>query len=148
MLSLVTAKLRSIAIALVLVLAPLGLGACGSSQKRVDYVQQVGQGLQGAWLLESFRSLEPLEPALLALLTLQFGQLRVVVNGTQITAQGPGLQVLRTYKIQEANEDSATLLVIDQSGIAVRVWVEIRDNSLTFRPMDSPWTGEGVLRRL
>ena len=85
---------------------------------------------------------------MLALLTLQFGQLRVVVNGTQITAQGPGLQVLRTYKIQEANEDSATLLVIDQTGIAVRVWVEIRDNFLTFRPMDSPWTGEGVLRRM
>ena len=126
----------------------MALVSCASNQKRVNDVQQMSQRLQGAWLLKNFTPREPLEPALFALLNLQFGQLRVVVNGTQITAQGPGLQVSRTYQIQEVVDSSATLLVIDQSGIAVRVWIEIRDNWLTFRPIDSPWTGEGVLQRL
>lgn len=140
--------MRSIAIALVMVFAPLALGACASNQKRVSDVQQMGQRLQGNWLLKSFTPRVPLEPALFTLLSLQFGQMRVSVNGNQITAQGPGLQVLRTYQFQEAFEDSATLLVIDQSGIGVRVGVEIHDGWLTLRPMDSPWTGEGVLQRL
>lgn len=148
MLRVVTGNIRSIAIALILVFTPLALGSCGGSQKRVNDVQQMGQRLQGAWLLKNFIPREPLEPALFTLLSLQFGQMRVIVDGTRITAQGPGLQVLRTYQIQDALEQSATLLVIDQSGIGVRVWVELHDNWLTFRPMDSPWTGEGVLQRL
>ncbi len=141
------ATLRSIAIVLVLAIASLTLGSCGGSQKRVNDVQQMGQRLQGAWLLQNFTPRVPLEPALSTLLSLQFGQMRVNIEGSRITAQGPGLQVLRTYQIQDAVDDSATLLVVDQSGIAVRVWIEIRDNWLTFRP-DSPWTGEGVLQRL
>jgi len=111
-------------------------------------VKQMNQRLQGTWLLKSFNPREPLEPALFTLLSLQFEQMRVVVDGSRITAQGPGLQVLRTYQIQEAIAPSATLLVIDQSGIASRVWVEIHENWLTFRPLDSPWAGEGLLQRV
>ena len=111
-------------------------------------MKQMNQRLQGTWLLKSFNPREPLEPALFTLLSLQFEQMRVVVDGSRITAQGPGLQVLRTYQIQEAIAPSATLLVIDQSGIASRVWVEIHENWLTFRPLDSPWAGEGLLQRV
>jgi hypothetical protein len=131
-----------------LVFIPLSLGSCASSQPRVNDVQQMGQRLQGVWLFQNFRPTMPLEPALSALLTLQLGQLRVSVDASRITAQGPGLQVARTYQIQEAVDQSATLLVTDQTGVAVRVWVEFSGNELTFRPMDAPWTGEGTLRRL
>jgi hypothetical protein len=148
MLRFVTRTMKSIAIALAMLLTPLVFGSCASSPKRVNDVQQMGQRLQGVWLLKNFAPREPLEPALFTLLSLQFGQMRVSVNGNQITAQGPGLHVLRTYQIQEAFADTATLLVIDQSGIGVRVAVEIHDAWLTIRPMDSPWTGEGLLQRL
>jgi hypothetical protein len=124
------------------------LGSCASSQTRVNDVQQINQRLQGVWLLENFRPNVSLEPGLSALLSLQFGQMRVTVDGSRITAQGPGLQVMRTFQIQETVDQSATLVVTDQTGIAIRVWVEFRDKWLTFRPMDSPWTGEGTLQRL
>jgi len=143
----VSASIKSIVIAL-LVFSQVALGSCASSPKRVNDVQQMSQKLQGVWVLKSFTPREPLEPALFALLSTQLGQMRVSVNGSQITAQGPLLQVVRTYRVQEAADSTATLLVIDQSGIAVRVWMEILYNRLTFRPMDSPWTGEGVLERL
>jgi len=138
---------RAPVLALALLLMPLALGSCASRQSHVNDIQQLGQRLQGTWVLKNFTPKEALEPALYALLTLQFGQMRVTVQGSRIVAQGPGLQVVRTFQIQEAFDTTATLLVVDQSGIAVRVWIEIRDQWLTFRPMDSPWTGEGVLQR-
>ena len=82
------------------------------------------------------------------LVNMQFGQLRVTINGAQISAQGPGVQVGRTYQVLEADDQSATLTVSEPTGASVRVWVAIQDNVLTFHPLDAPWSGEGTLRRL
>ena len=141
-------SLRPVLLIASLIVVPMTLGSCGGGQTRVNDVQVVGQRLQGVWVLQNFRPNVALEPALAALLTLQFGQMRVTIDSSRISAQGPGLQVLRSYRIQEAVDQSATLVVTDQTGIAVRVWIEFRDNWLTFRPMDAPWTGEGTLQRL
>jgi hypothetical protein len=129
------------------------VGSCASNPPRVNDVQQVNQSLRRAWLLQSYRSTTTLEPLLQALVNAQFEQMRVTINGTQIngtqlTAQGPGVQVVRTYQIQEAADQTATLIVSEPTGASVRVRVEIRDSSLTFRPFDAPWGGEGTLQRL
>jgi hypothetical protein len=74
--------------------------------------------------------------------------MRVTINGAQITAQGPGVQVVRTYQVLEAEDTSATLVVSEPVGAAVRVWIAIEGNILTFHPLDAPWGGEGTLQRL
>jgi hypothetical protein len=104
--------------------------------------------LQGAWLLQSYRPNIALDAPLLALINIQFGQMRVTFDGTRLTAQGPGLQVTRLYQIQQVVDQSATLVLSEPTGESIRVWVEIRDNMLAFRPQDAPWSGEGTFRRL
>ena len=114
----------------------------------VNNVQVVNQRLQGAWILQSYRPFTAIEGPMAVLVNMQFGQLRVTINGAQISAQGPGVQVGRTYQVLEADDQSATLTVSEPTGASVRVWVAIQDNVLTFHPLDAPWSGEGTLRRL
>ncbi len=122
--------------------------SCAGSSRRVNEVQLVNQRLQGTWVLQSYRPFTALELPLVALVTLQLGQMHVVIGGTQITAEGPGVQLLRNYQVLEANEQSATLVVSESTGASVRVRIEIQGNLLTFHPLDAPWSGEGTLQRL
>jgi len=85
---------------------------------------------------------------MLALINIQFGQMRVTMDGTRLTAQGPGVQVARTYQIQASEDESAMLIISDPSGVPIRVSVFLQDNLLTFHPLDAPWSGEGTLRRI
>ena len=128
---------------------PFAAGSCAGNPPHVNDVQQLSQRLQGVWLLRSYRPNVSLDPPLLALTNVQFGQMRVTINSNRLIAQGPGLlQVVRTYQIQEIVDQSATLVITEPTGESTRVWVEFRDNLLTFRPMDPPWTGEGTLQRI
>jgi len=122
--------------------------ACAKSQARVSDVQQLTSRLQGTWLLQSYRSTVSVELALQALLLSQFGKMQVRVDGSNITATGPGIQVTRSYQIQEIVDETATLVVAEPTGVTGRVWIEFRDNSLVFRPLDGPWNGEGLLIRV
>jgi hypothetical protein len=104
--------------------------------------------LQGDWLLTSYRPNVPLEAPLQGLLQVQLGQLRVHIEGERIIATGPFVQVTRTYRVEEAFDQTATLVVAEPTGVSVRVWIERQGNVLTFRPLDAPWNGEGTLLRL
>lgn len=136
------------AMGLALACAAGSLAACASSQTRVTDVQQVSQRLQGVWLLQSYRPNVALELPLQGMLMAQFGQMQVRIDGNQLVATGPGLQVTRSYQIQEVVDAAATLIVSEPTGVSVRVWIEFRDRSLTFRPLDAPWSGEGTLQRM
>lgn len=138
---------RALLVAASLLLALPASSGCASNQPRVNDVQQVNLRLQGSWVLRSYRPNVALEAPLAAMLSVQLGQLRVTINGTQIEAQGPALRVVRTYQVQEVVDQTATLVVTEPTGVSVRVWIEFRDNLLTFRPMDAPWNGEGTLQR-
>jgi hypothetical protein len=131
-----------------LLLVPAAIVSCASNPPRVNDVQQYGQRLQGAWLLRSYRPSVGLEAPLQALLNAELGQMRITIDNAQLIAQGPGLQVVRSYRIQEVADQTATIVVSEPSGVSVRVWIEFRDNLLTFRPLDAPWSGEGSLQRL
>ena len=144
----VTTKLNSTIVKTLLAFALLVVASCASSQPRVNNVQVVNQQLQGAWILQSYRPFTALETPLAVLVNMQFGQMRVTINGTQISAQGPGVQVARSYQVLEADAQSATLTVSEPTGASVRVWIAIQDNVLTFHPLDAPWGGEGTLRRM
>jgi hypothetical protein len=131
-----------------LLLAAAASFGCASSQPRVSEIQQVNLRLQGNWLLESYRPNVTLEAPLAAMLVMQLGQLRVSIDATQFTAQGPGLKVTRTYQIQEVVDTTATLIVSEPTGVSTRVWIDFRGDVLTFRPLDAPWSGQGTLKRL
>ena len=134
---------------LLLVMLAVLPSACASQQPRVNYVQQVNLGLQGNWLLQSYKPFTPLEPPLAAVVNFQCGKMRISISGAQMVAQGPGVQIARTYRIVEADDQGATLQVSDTFGSSVRVWVGVQGTLLTFRPLDAPsWNGEGTLSRL
>ena len=144
----VTVWIQSSVSVVSLIFVMLAAASCAGSQPRVNYVQVVNQGLQGVWLLKSYRPLTSLDVPLLALVNLQLGQMRVTVNGAQMTAQGPGVQVERTYQVLQADGMFATIVISAPTGEQIRVSVNIEGNLLTFRPLDAPWSGEGTLQRL
>lgn len=141
-------KSKLLLVLTLLLLVPLGSGSCASNPPRVNDVQQLNMQLRGTWLLQTYHPNISLDAPLLALINIQFGQMRVTFDGTKLTALGPGLQVVRMYQIHEVVEQSATLVLSEPTGESIRVWVSIQDNMLTFRPMDAPWGGEGTFRRI
>ena len=144
----VISKLKLLLVLTTFLLVPVAVGSCASNPPRVNNVQQWNQRLQGAWLLQSYRPYITLDAPTLALINIQFGQMRVTMDGTRFTAQGPGVQVARTYQIQASEDESAILIIADPSGVPIRVTVFLQDNLLTFHPLDAPWSGEGTLRRI
>jgi hypothetical protein len=127
------------------VLAFAALPSCSASSRSTADPSQIVMRLQGDWLLTSYRPNVPLEAPLQGLLQAQLGQLRVRVEGDRISATGPFVQVSRTYRVQEAFDQTATLVVSEPTGVSIRVWIERQGNVLTFRPLDAPWNGEGTL---
>ena len=144
----VSPQLKSIAVRVSLGLVLFASVSCASNQPRVNDIQLVNQSLQGAWLLTSYRPLMSLDVPLAALVNPQLGRMQVIVNSTQMSVQGPGVQVARTYQVLKADEMFATLAITAPTGEVVRVSISIDGNVLTFHPLDAPWTGEGTLRRL
>lgn len=141
-------RAKAILVVALSLLAVPAISSCASNAPRVNDVQQISLRLQGNWLLKSYRPSVALEAPLAAMLALQTGQLRVSIDPMQIVAQGPGLQVTRSYRIQEVVDQTATVIVSEPTGVSIRVWIDFRDNLLVFRPMDAPWNGEGTLQRL
>jgi len=144
----VSNKLKLVAIRALLGFALLASASCAGSQPQVNNVQVLSHGLQGAWLLTSYRPLMSFDVPLAALVNPQLGQMRVTVQGAQMTVQGPGVHVVRTYQVLQADGVFATIAISAPTGESVRVSIHIEDNLLTFRPLDAPWTGEGTLQRL
>jgi len=144
----VSNKLKLVAIRTLLGIVMLATASCAGSQPHVNNVQVANQGLQGTWVLKSYRPLMSLDVPLAALVNPQLGQMRVTVQGTQMTVQGPGVQVVRAYQVLQADGVFATIAISAPTGESVRVSISIEGNVLTFRPLDAPWTGEGTLQRL
>jgi hypothetical protein len=141
-------RAKAILVVTLSLLALPAISGCAGNAPRANDVQQISLRLQGNWLLKSYRPNVTLEAPLAAMLALQTGQLRVSIDPMQIVAQGPGLQVTRSYRIQEVVDQTATVIVSEPTGVSIRVWIDFRDNLLIFRPMDAPWSGEGTLQRL
>jgi hypothetical protein len=129
-------------------LAALSLVSCGASGSAPrDARPTANQRLQGDWTLMNFRPETQLEPMLQSLLALQFGIMVVSFDGQQVTGMGPGINVRRRYEISEAYLDSVKLIVSDETGARYRGSGEFRGEDFLFTSIDSPWRGQGSLRR-
>lgn len=121
--------------------------ACGSRQAPPDPVVQAGERLRGNWLLVEFKPSETLDAPIQGLLAAQFNALVVSFDGGQMTARGPGVDVARGYRVTQALGAEFSLDIIDPSGVTYRVSAAFQHDLLRFRSHDSPFRGEGTLRR-
>jgi hypothetical protein len=121
--------------------------ACGSRQTPPDPVVQTGERLRGNWLLTEFTPSETLEAPIQGLLAAQFNALVLSFDGGQMTARGPGVDVARAYRVTQALGAEFSLEIIDPSGVTYRVSAAFQQDLLRFRSHDSPFRGEGALRR-
>jgi hypothetical protein len=110
-------------------------------------VVQAGERLRGNWLLTEFKPAAALEGPLQGLLAAQFGALILTFDGTQMIARGPGVDVARAYRVTQALGADLSLEISDPSGVVYRVSAAFQQDLLRFRSHDSPWRGEGALRR-
>ena len=134
--------------ALCVTLAGGAATACGSRQTPPDAVVQAGERLRGNWLLTEFKPAESLEAPIQGLLSAQFNALVVTFDGAgQMTARGPGVDVARSYRITQALGAELSLEIIDPSGVTYRLAAAFEHDLLRFRSHDSPFRGEGTLRR-
>jgi hypothetical protein len=143
-----TRALHVVTLAVCLTL-PCGCG--GSRSPAQDAAGQnvalANQRLQGSWTLMRFTSDVPLEPMLQNLLTAQFGRLSVRFDGTRAFVSGVGLQTERAYRVERAEADWVSLIILEQSGASYRCQGTFQADELRFRSQTSPWQGEGILKR-
>lgn len=128
-------------------LSATAVTACGSRQTPPDPVIQTGERLRGNWLLTEFKPAETLEAPIQGLLAAQFNALVLTFDGGQMTARGPGVDVARNYRVTQALGAEFSLEIIDPTGVTYRVSAAFEQDLLRFRSHDSPFRGEGTLRR-
>jgi hypothetical protein len=139
-----------------LVMALLAVGcitSCARDQgpprdARAEAAATAGQRLQGRWVLASFQPQVPLEPVLQVLLNAQIDHLVVDFKGQSIVAQGPGVTINRTFKIDEAYLDHFKATVSDSYGVGVDVVGDFAGSTMVVSGLDSPWKGRASFRRV
>lgn len=115
---------------------------------RADAVASAAERLQGRWVLVSFQPELALEPTLQVLLNMQIGRLVAEFRGSKVSAQGPGVQVERAFRVQEAYGDHFKATVYDAYGVGVDSSNDFSSDLLVVNGITSPWRGRAVFRRV
>jgi hypothetical protein len=114
---------------------------------RAESATTAAQRLQGKWTLVSYQPEVPLEASLQLLLNTQLGHMVVEFNGSKVTAQGPGVTIDRTFKIEEAYENHFKATVIDQFGVGIESSCDFAGNQLIANGMNAPWRGRATFNK-
>ncbi len=141
---------RGAAFALTLVAA--ALSACRHEERpprdlRAEAAATAAQRLQGRWVLVSFEPETPLEPTLQLLLNAEIERFYIDIRGSNITGEGPGITVSRTYRIGEAYGDHFKATVYDAYGVGLLSSCDFRGNELLVNSINAPWRGRAIFRR-
>src|SRR5262249_49491270 len=115
---------------------------------RAEAAMSASQRLQGRWLLLGFQPEIPLEPALQLLLDAQIGHLVVEITGNNINAQGIGISVTRTYRIDEAYADHFKMTAFDAYGVGIESSGDFSGNLVLMNGITPPWRGRATFQRL
>jgi len=138
------------------VLAAIALGvtvtSCSHEQgpirdARAEAATTAAQRLQGKWTLVSYQPEVPLESALQLLLNAQLGRMVVEFSGAKVNAQGPGVTVARTFRIDEAYENHFKATVVDQFGVGIESSCDFTANQLIANGMNAPWRGRATFNK-
>jgi len=115
---------------------------------RAEAVATTGERLQGRWVLVIFQPELALEPTMQMLLNAQIGTFVAEFRGSHVSARGPGVQVERTYRVQEAYGDHFKATVYDAYGVGVDSSNDFSGDLLIANVITSPWNGRAVFRRV
>jgi hypothetical protein len=133
-----------------LVLVPFVASCGGTGQEATTPEQKISRAserLRGSWLLVEFRPEDQLEPVLASLLAVQIGRLTVFLDGTNLTAQGVGVQANRQYSLITATTDQFTANIVDPQGMKYGVSGAFLGQDVVFTSQTPPWRGSGRLQR-
>jgi hypothetical protein len=126
--------------------------ACTHDQGQVKDVRaeanaNAAQRLQGRWVLTSFEPQVPLEPVFQLILTAQIEHMVVEAKGQTLNAQGPGLSVTRTFRVEEAYLDHFRATVFDAYGVGVDTMGDFMGNTVVVNALTGPFRGRAGFRR-
>ena len=111
-------------------------------------IASIDARLRGSFRLVSFVPEIPLEPMLAVMLQAQYGTLVIRFDGRQLTADSPGVHVVRTYEIREPQGDRFTLVAFDESGVPYDSVCEFSGaDQLVVYAQTPPWKGVATIRR-
>jgi hypothetical protein len=114
---------------------------------RAEAVASAAQRLQGRWVLVSFQPELALEPTMQVLLNTQIGRFVADFQGTRVRGEGPGIQVERTFRVEEAYSDHFKATLFDAYGVGMDSSNDFSGDSLIVNGVTSPWRGHAVFRR-
>ena len=144
--------------ALVLVLTgSLSLAGCQSAREPTSAetmatdVRSADAVLQsGTWKLVSYVPEVALEPMLATLLQAEVQTMVVRFENGRMKADGPGVHVDRSYRIEQAWGPRFKLVSVDETGVAYSTTGEISTdgNWIAFVGENKPWRGVGTLHRV
>jgi hypothetical protein len=115
---------------------------------QAEAAASAAQRLQGRWVLVSFQPETPLEPTLQVLLNTQIERFFIDIRGSNISGQGPGITVTRTYQVGEAYGDHFKATVYDAYGVGLLSSCDFNGNQLLVNSINAPWRGKAVFRRV
>jgi hypothetical protein len=142
--------------AVVAAMALLGAGAlagCGAvavSRGPTDaaVLADIDTRIHGAWRLQSFVPVTPLEPMLQAFVTFQYGNLTVRLERGHFVADSPGVHLSRAYRVTEANGDRFKLTSFDEQGVPYDAECTfLQPDVLQVSSWTDPWRGVATFQR-
>lgn len=111
-------------------------------------IASIDARIQGDWKLERFVPVQPLGPALDALLAYQTASLVIHITPKHLAAESPSIHVARTYEIREAMGDRFTVVLYDDQGVPYVSRCDFTpDGAVEVLSESDPWRGTATLRR-
>src|SRR5882757_9663063 len=86
---------------------------------RAEAAATAARRLQGRWILTSFQPDVPLDPVMQLFLNEQINRFVVDFQGQKVTAQGPGVTINRTFRVDEAYVDHFKATIYDAYGVGI-----------------------------
>jgi len=145
-------SLSRLAPAVALLVAAIAVQGCTRRSARDVTAQELiraDQSLQGSWLLIDAQPNPPLDGVLNTLLRMQLGKMVLTFNHGTMTAQGPGVQFQRYYRVIKWEGFGRMHVELnDNAGDRDEVEGTIEGDTVRFTALEYPWNGTGVLKRL
>jgi hypothetical protein len=128
------------------------VASCSRSQEpvrdaRAEAAASAAQRLQGRWILTSFQPDVPLDPVMQLFLNEQINRFVVDFQGQKVTAQGPGVTINRTFRVDEAYVDHFKATIYDAYGVGIDSSCDFQGSMLLVNGLTSPWRGRASFRR-
>jgi hypothetical protein len=141
----------ALALGLLVVSSAIGAGCGGAQSAPRDSAQEsiasTQQRLRGTWTLINFTPDVPLEQSLQAFLQMQFGRMKITIDGENLTAQGAGIQATRRIVVRSGYGNHFDAAIFDAQGVGYETSNDFQDDRVLAQIITLPWRGKAVFQR-